>query len=400
MTNQEQAYINGFVKRANQYGYSNEEAYSLLGKTANAVNVNQAVLKHLRGLTGKNALRYGGRGLLAGAGVGGVAGAIAEPGEGESRLENALKGAAGGGLVGGGAGGVYGYGKGLSQRFRTMRNLVRKGPDHVYETEILKKAPSVARKESPTARGIREDMERKARNATRKANNMVGKPIDIAAEVLPSKTAQHISPSKILENALRRKQLKHSLIGGGVGAGAGAILGALPEPNDDETRLKNALIGAGGGGLVGGALGYTNAAQSLQNLINKKRKGSEHFFDMSEHDAAVKAKRSKKDQNVERFSDFFNPPSGAERSNHLADELARNASKLKPDSVEDVISEGYKAPRRKGMLPVIDAETGKQLDEYSAFKPGKYNRKFKPVDAAVRDGEVKRVSDLPRLGNG
>ena len=117
--NTQQAYITGFVKRASEYGFNENEALELLKEAAiNTKAMERWFSKHpaissgiLGGTLG--AIPAG----LAGAGIGGVTGLISpdkhineETGETEtdSRLMSALNGAVRGGALGGLSGGLAG----------------------------------------------------------------------------------------------------------------------------------------------------------------------------------------------------------------------------------------------------------------------------------------------------
>lgn len=133
--NTQEAYINGFVKRAAEYGYSEDQAVELYKQAAGKLltdaqravsRAGAASLKnmdpHLRTVLKQElADRYGGTlhhainnaqfGGLVGAGVGGLSGLL-DPGEevdpitGHRRTKSRLTGALGGALTGGLAGGA------------------------------------------------------------------------------------------------------------------------------------------------------------------------------------------------------------------------------------------------------------------------------------------------------
>ena len=110
-----QAYINGFVKRANEYGYTAEQALELL-KQANPGYYEQ---------TGANLGHTAGK--VLGGGVGGIGGAIAgAPFEAIPGVGTALGNAAmlGGGYLGADKGGRIGGGLG---------GFIGKGVDHVMD---------------------------------------------------------------------------------------------------------------------------------------------------------------------------------------------------------------------------------------------------------------------------
>jgi hypothetical protein len=116
MTTQEQAYITGFVKRANEYGFDNHEALELL-KQAGVTLTPEKIQALLKGFTRSSGLLGSGLGAAGGGLLGGVNGLMnpdqsIDPRTGEivkqNRLLSALsgvgKGAIGGGVVGGAAG--------------------------------------------------------------------------------------------------------------------------------------------------------------------------------------------------------------------------------------------------------------------------------------------------------
>jgi hypothetical protein len=124
MNKQQQAYIEGFVKRASEYGFSENEAVEIL-KRANAP-APVAAPAHVgarRAFAGIGGAMGGLQGGAVGAGLGALKGLIA-PGEEmdpetkkmvqRGRLEAMLSSGAQGALIGGGIGGLAGGAHGLS----------------------------------------------------------------------------------------------------------------------------------------------------------------------------------------------------------------------------------------------------------------------------------------------
>jgi hypothetical protein len=134
--NTEQAFVEGFVKRASEYGYGKNEAEEMLKQSS----FDQLSRDIAAGLV-KNPRRIAGAGYgLAGAGAGGVVGGaiggvhnLIDPGTevdpetgktvDKSRLTSALVGALKGLGIGAGIGGGIGAGYGLNQANQVIANL-------------------------------------------------------------------------------------------------------------------------------------------------------------------------------------------------------------------------------------------------------------------------------------
>lgn len=170
----------------------------------------------------------------------------------------------------------------------------------------------------------------------------------------------NVSPSKLVQEALRKRQIQGALIGGiGGGIGNGLLAAATPnEDGSDTSALERGLTGAGIGTLAGGALGYGTGTAAFRNFLSKHRTGMFEGLSEVPHDKGIKEKAIKareaynKKHNVHEdpFAHIMEdvlPPNRGQRGHHLADELARNAAKRKPDSVEDVIQYGYRASKPK-----------------------------------------------------
>jgi hypothetical protein len=67
----------------------------------------------------------------------------------------------------------------------------------------------------------------------------------------------HKQLNELTKHATAQRALAGAGIGGGLGATAGSIYGALRKKEEDESRLEAILKGLAGGGLVGAGLGAT-----------------------------------------------------------------------------------------------------------------------------------------------
>ena len=120
MNTQEQAYINGFVKKASEYGLNQQDAYTMFKQASPTINF-PGLKGYRRGMAGAGALSGGVHGSAIGAGVGALKGLISpneeiDPETGKTvqsgRLSSMLSNAGKYGLIGGGVGAGVGAGIG------------------------------------------------------------------------------------------------------------------------------------------------------------------------------------------------------------------------------------------------------------------------------------------------
>jgi len=136
MNTQKQAFTEGFLKRANEYGFDDLSALSLFKQSAIDA-VPPPPIKNITGLKRSGARVYGGAGAILGSGVGAVGGALKglispdeeiDPRTGEKiqkgRLSSALSNAVSGGLIGGGMGAGVGMGVGAYRGAKLKPTLI------------------------------------------------------------------------------------------------------------------------------------------------------------------------------------------------------------------------------------------------------------------------------------
>lgn len=139
MSTQERAFTEGFLKRANEYGFDDLRALSLFKQSAIAAGPPPPIppIKTITGLKRSGARVYGGAGAMLGSGVGAVGGALKglispdeeiDPRTGEKiqkgRLSSALNNAVSGGLIGGGVGAGVGMGVGAYRGAKLKPTLI------------------------------------------------------------------------------------------------------------------------------------------------------------------------------------------------------------------------------------------------------------------------------------
>jgi len=145
-TQQEQAYINGFVKKASEYGYSEQEAAGILKEAVNLPPSAslpagaKAIRNFLAGMAKKPTRAMGAVGAATGGITGGALGGLVgganglmNPGQeidpetgklvDKSRLMSMLTGGLKGTAVGAGIGGGIGLGSGLGVGTRLSKDL-------------------------------------------------------------------------------------------------------------------------------------------------------------------------------------------------------------------------------------------------------------------------------------
>jgi len=304
-------------------------------------------------------------GGLTGAGVGGTVGlakTINRHRNGEldeldtkAKITEYLKAMGGHAGVGLGAGAALGAGAGELGRRWSVR-----GPMQDYGNSLSRIAENAPENISRAGKYIYRQADKDTKNinlADKVKENMLAR---------LNKRATHISPSKILQDAYLKERLKAALISGTAGglvhgglSGLSTLQGSSPDGDSSmKNAIKNGLISGGIGAATWGAIGASTAKGKFRERLENHRAGGISGMRVSNHDKKIidevlelrKAYRQKhgiRSSGIEDVHLKSMGPSRGRRGHQLANDLARNASKLKPDSVNDVIVNGYKAPAPK-----------------------------------------------------